>query len=129
MRLPPGLCPGPRWGAYSAPRPQLEKVGLRTNPSASPHFRIRIYALGMYACLCVSVCVRACMCCLPLLLSIMLVSKLNYMIPVDIKCGVFVICVVRLIIVIFRPWRFSRIRLNSLRDYLTGYGQIAHNNS
>ena len=27
------------------------------------------------------------------------------------------------------PWLFSRIRLNSLRDYLTGYGQIAHNSS
>ena len=27
------------------------------------------------------------------------------------------------------PRLFSRIRLNSLRDYLTGYGQIAHNSS
>ena len=25
MRLPPGLCPGPRWGAYSAPRPPAGK--------------------------------------------------------------------------------------------------------
>ena len=25
MRLPPGLCPGPRWGAYIAPRPPAGK--------------------------------------------------------------------------------------------------------
>ena len=30
MRLPPGLCPGPSWGAYSALTPQLEKVGSHT---------------------------------------------------------------------------------------------------
>ena len=37
MRLPPGLCPGPRWGGLQRPPdPQLEKVGLHTNPSASP---------------------------------------------------------------------------------------------
>ena len=30
MRLPQGLCPGPRRGAYSASRPQLEKVGSHT---------------------------------------------------------------------------------------------------
>ena len=31
--------------------------------------------------------------------------------------------------IMLRTWLFSRIRLNSLRDYLTGYGQIAHNSS
>ena len=45
MRLPPGLCPGredPAGGAYSAPDPQLEKVGLHTNPShRCQPFRIR----------------------------------------------------------------------------------------
>ena len=44
MRLPRGLCPGPRWGLTAPPDPQLEKAGLHTNPS--PHFRIRIYALA-----------------------------------------------------------------------------------
>ena len=28
IRLPPGLCPGPRWGLTAPPDPQLEKVGL-----------------------------------------------------------------------------------------------------
>ena len=28
IRLPPGLCPGPRWGITAPPDPQLEKVGL-----------------------------------------------------------------------------------------------------
>ena len=31
MRLLPGLCPGLRWGAYSAPKPQLDKVGSQTD--------------------------------------------------------------------------------------------------
>ena len=31
--------------------------------------------------------------------------------------------------IIMWPLLFSRIRLNSLREYITGYGQIAHNSS
>ena len=39
MRLPLGLCPGPRWGAYSAPpNSQLEKVGSHTDPPHHPPF-------------------------------------------------------------------------------------------
>ena len=34
MRLPPGLCPGPRWGAYSAPQaPSWKPLGqAKMNP-------------------------------------------------------------------------------------------------
>ena len=36
MRLPPELCPDPAGGGLTAPPdPQLEKVGLHTNPSES----------------------------------------------------------------------------------------------
>ena len=37
MRLPPGLRPGPRWGAYSAPRPPAGNLWVR--PKMNPPFR------------------------------------------------------------------------------------------
>ena len=44
MRFPPGLCPGPRWGAYSAPLPpSWKRLGhTPTRPSILPY-------LGYYA--------------------------------------------------------------------------------
>ena len=39
MRLPPGLCLGPRWGAYSAPKPPAGKGWVtHTDPPLHPPF-------------------------------------------------------------------------------------------
>ena len=35
MRLPPGLCPGPRWGLSAPPETQLGNVG--SHPCRGPH--------------------------------------------------------------------------------------------
>ena len=43
MRLPPGLCPGPRWGGLQRPP---DGKGCVTHLYASPHILIRIDALG-----------------------------------------------------------------------------------